>query len=164
MNEEPFRLPDLLLFEDHGNRWPDYEEALWGQFRRDFLLYHPQLDGLPIWFNRTLAQNGKEQGFWHLTDSGSDIEADRVPDMRRCERLAWVRYVLDHADSAHVLSSEEGTSKGIKRRLTLDDFSYLIVLKRARTHYFLVTAYHIEYEHERRKLRRRHQWVPGRGT
>jgi hypothetical protein len=152
-----------MPLEDYGN-WPDYEEALWAQFRRDFLLTHLQLDGLPIWFERSLAQNGKEKAFWHLTDSGSDIEADRVPDLRRCERLAWARYILEHAGTPHVLSSVEKTSKGLKRRLTLADYSYLVVLKRARTHFFLVTAYYLEYDHERRKLRNRHKWEPGSGN
>ena len=156
-------LPDLIRFEDYGGEWAGYEEALWGRFRQDFLIRSPRLDGLPVWIDRRLAANGKEKSFWHLTDAGGDVDGERVPDLRRCERIAWVRYVIEHVTSRRVLSSEEKTSKGTRRRLTLDDYSYLVVLQRARTHFLLITAFYLEHEHTRRKLSRQHRWAAGTG-
>ncbi|MNH30689.1 hypothetical protein D3C79_909980 [compost metagenome] len=33
---------------------------------------------------------GKEATFWHMISEGND-EAERLPDLRRCERIRWPR-------------------------------------------------------------------------
>jgi hypothetical protein len=38
---------------------------------------------------------GRCASFWHLTQQA--VEEDRTPDLRRCERIRWVRWVIENA-------------------------------------------------------------------
>lgn len=156
MPDVPLVLPPLLSPGDFGGDWATYVEALWSQFRTDFLLSSPILNGRPVRVDRQLGRNGKETRFWHLVEKGEpgDSEDDRRPDYRRCERLPWIRCLLDHASSHDVEMWIDKTRKGTKVKLALADFSYLIVLKRASDHYRLITAYPIDERHERSRLQR----------
>src|SRR4030066_170192 len=47
--------------------------------------------------NRGIVEKGKEATFWHLISEGKS-EKDRLPDLRRCERIRWPRPIIEHHD------------------------------------------------------------------
>lgn len=149
-------LPEIILLEAYKGEWGRYLEALYSVFKRDFLDSKPQFLGRNIALKRYPMENGKEATFWHFISEGK-CEEDRLPDMRRCERIPWPRPIIESHETEQVLSWT--TTRNGERRilLALDDFSYLVVLA-DRGHYVLPwTAYCVERDHQRRKLKREYE-------
>ena len=81
------------------------------------------------------------------------VEYPRTPDLRRCERIRWIRAIIEHADDQSVLvwENNRGGNQGILLWLKSQDF--LVVLgRRSQGYAMLVTAYPTNREHTRRKL------------
>jgi hypothetical protein len=146
-------LPALALFEEYGGDWDRYLEALYAFFKQDFIDSRPAYNGVTLALKRHPVIQNKEATFWHIISEG-DSEADRVPDMRRCERIRWPRPVIEHsADAAIKIWSNE--RRGEKRIcLWLEDAEYLVILAERKGYILLWTAFTVEQEHSKRKLRR----------
>lgn len=43
------------------------------------------------------ATNGKHFGFWRVISDG-ELEDDRLPDLRRCERITWIAYLIANVE------------------------------------------------------------------
>lgn len=152
-------LPPLVLLEECGGDWGAYEEVLYGWFRKDFLESKPRWPGKRVALKRHPLANGKEATFWHFIQEGK-VEEDRTPDLRRCERIRWPRPVME-AFPGEATASNEGiiwwqNRRGTETRfiLTLPDFSYVVVVADRGEFVLPWTAYCVEREHQRRKLRR----------
>ena len=89
------------------------------------------------------------------------IEEDRTPDLRRCERIGWLRAIIDNADDdrVKVWENERTGTKGRERSvlLWLEEEDFLVVLGKRAGYYLLVTAYQTNRDHTRRKLRREYE-------
>jgi len=94
MSQHPDWLPALVLFKDSGNVWQDYLAVLYGWFRVDFVDSKPDWPGKRVGLKRKPLYDGKEATFWHFIQEGPE-EAERMPDLRRCERIRWPRKVID---------------------------------------------------------------------
>ena len=96
----PDWLPPLCRFEEYGNDWGRYEERLYGLFRRDFVVAPPRIGSEPVRINVTPVVNGKEESFWHLVTEEEEVvrggvrARERVPHLRRCERICWPGAIL----------------------------------------------------------------------
>lgn len=150
----PDWLPPLVLLEDYGGNWDDYLEAAYQIFCADFLGVRPDFDGKRMGLKQHPIELGKEATFWHFVQSGS-IEADRLPEMRRFERIRWPRAVIDnHADGAIKRWSEirNGTEN---IHLWCDEAEYLVVLADRDEFVLPWTAYPVERQHQKNKLNQR---------
>jgi hypothetical protein len=87
-------LPALILMRDFGGDWKAYMEALYCAFAEDFLTSPPQWVGKKVGLKRHPISQGKEATFWHFISEGK-IEAERTPDLRRCERIRWPRPTME---------------------------------------------------------------------
>lgn len=152
-------LPALVLFSDHHGDWNTYVEVIYAHFRTDFVQYIPRLANKPCRINCYPLTDGKEPTFWHIISEG-EAEEDRIPDFRRCERIRWPRPLIEQVPCAHVNSWR--VKRGSKWRINLapTDFSYLVVLAEKSQSVFLITTFHIEMDHRRRKLRQ--EWEKGK--
>ena len=103
---------------------------------------------------RNRVIDGKEAAFWHCTSEG-DVEEERVPDLRRCERIGWPRRLIEAIGTDRGRWWKERPGRTRRACVALADFSYLVVLEEMSTHCVLVTAYPVEKEHSRKKLRNR---------
>src|SRR5208337_1834213 len=101
MIELPSWLPPIVCLEDAGGIFEQYIENVYKLFFDDFVAHRPNFRGLPVIIKRDLIE-GKERGFWHLTQEGS-IEVARTPDIRRCERIGWIRAMIENAESDRLL-------------------------------------------------------------
>jgi len=134
-----------------------YDE-LYVLFRKDFVESQPCYEGVPIWFFPE-KENGKEKVFWHLTTRNDKQTGERLPDMRRCERLPWARPMLDHVGYSEELAwdYEEGDGT-VKTYVWLEQCDFLVLLKKYRDgRRRLITSYWIEYAHTKRSLRKKYE-------
>ena len=147
------QLPDLVRLEDCNGDWQKYEDALYTFFRADFVDSVPRLRGLKVVLGRQNLFKGKERIFWHIISEG-DIEADRLPNLRRSERIRWIRCIIENASDADVKVWENQRGRDTRVCLCCGDWEYLIVLIKRPTHLLLLTAYPIEHDSTKRKLQK----------
>jgi hypothetical protein len=146
--EVPDWLPELL--EWRGD-WSSFVEQVYAEFRADLLEAPAHFQGQRVAVRRDPLDQGKVAGFWHAISEGSD-EEERIPDLRRCERIRWIRALVECPDPAEVRVWE--TKRGSDRRVlfALDDFSYVVVLAKRRSYMLFLTAFLVKKRHRRRKL------------
>lgn len=146
-------LPQLEEFNTYGGNWNNYLSVLYDIFCNDFVKGRPSYCGVRLGLKRHPVIDGKEATFWHLISEG-DVESERIPDMRRCERIRWPRPLIENATCSEIKVWIE-TRKGEERiHLWLESENYLTVLNR-RKEYLLWTAFFVEHEHQRKKYNKR---------
>jgi hypothetical protein len=153
-------LPELVLFENSQGDWPRYVEVLHEHFLDDFVRSKPGWPGKRVALKRHPETDGKSATFWHFISEG-DVEEDRIPDFRRCERIRWPRPVMDYfsnqqpAESDRILWWKEKRKSETRYVLTTEDFSYKVVVADRGDYVLPWTAYYLEYDNARRKLRQK---------
>ena len=152
MNDHTNWLPPLVLLEDYGGNWESYCEALYAIFLDDFINSQATHGGVRVAIKRYPLEKGKEATFWHLIQEGK-IEEERIPDLRRCERIRWPRPMID-ASAGDRLRHWRNSRRGEERVvIAVGDFTYIVVLAVRQGYVLLWTAYCVEKEHNRQKLR-----------
>ena len=151
-NSDDF-LPTLVLFEDYGNDWHSYLEAIYRFFCQEFVSSKPNFEGKRFALKRHPILDGKEATFWHLISEG-EVEGERLPDLRRCERIRWPRPMIEAIKSSHVRCWRNKRKEEERIVIALGDFSYVVVLADRGDYVLLWTAYCVEMKHRRQKLRR----------
>ncbi len=152
MSDQYNWLPPLVPLEEYGGNWDLYCGALYGIFHQHFIATEAAHDGMRVAIKRHPLLRGKEATFWHLISEGA-VEDERLPDLRRCERIRWPRPMIE-APLGDKLRCWRNSRRGEERVvIAVGDFSYVVVLAVRRGYVILWTAYCVEREHRRRKLR-----------
>jgi hypothetical protein len=157
MSDGPVWLPPLVLFENHGGNWDAYLDAIYAWFKQDFIDSKPIFQGRRLGLKKHPLTDGKEATFWHMIQSG-EVEDDRLPDLRRCERIRWPRPIIEHSDdgdSVKVWKNQRGDQQRIC--LWFEAESYLVVLAERESYILPWTAYFVEEKHRKRKLQREYE-------
>lgn len=158
MDSDADWLPDLIPFSRYGN-WGAFLDAIHERFLDDFVRSKPTWPGKRFNLKRHPEYDGKSATFWHIISEGP-IEDERMPDLRRCEQIAWPRAIITAFPNRKPREGDrmvwwKNQRKGESRiLLALTDFSYLVVMADRGSYIMLWTAYPVEKEHQRRKLRR----------
>ena len=152
MKNLPDWLPELIGFQGD---WKRYEDKIYARFYSDFIASTVWFRGLPVKVSRNLIR-GKERSFWHLIQEGR-IEEERTPDIRRCERIAWIKAIIEHASDQCIKCWNN--RRGNKTRLLLwhDGAEYLVVLEQRPNAWHLITAYCVTRQHRKKKLQREYE-------
>jgi hypothetical protein len=149
-------LPPLVLFEDYGGNWDQYLDVLFKFFKEAFIDSSPTLEGMKVVLKRHPVEKGKEATFWHLISEGKS-EKDRLPDLRRCERIRWPRPIIEHYDQP-AIKFWVNERKGEKRIcLWIEGEEYLVVLAKRRGYVILWTAYLVTGTRRKMKLEKEYQ-------
>ena len=148
---DPSSLPDLVRLADHGGDWHRYVETIYQHFRQDFVVSKPAYPGKRFALKRHPVVDGKEATFWHITSEGN-VEADRLPNLRRCERIRWPRLMIEAVADDGVKHWENQRKGKTRHLLALDDFSYVVVLADRGEYILLWTAFYVEVDRRRKKL------------
>lgn len=141
------------------NPWQhDTYERLYQIFEQDFKVTQPVYDLQAVWFFPEM-EDGKEKIFWHLTSRDDKQAGERLPDLRRCERLPWVRPMLEHPDQPEVLAWDHDEGDGtIKTYVWLENDDFVVIMKKyPNGGRRLITSYWLEYDHAKRKLRKKYE-------
>ena len=152
-------LPELTTLSDSDGKWEVYVEVVYNLFKRDFVDSQPQFEGKWVRCRKDPIYDGKFAGFWHCVSDG-DVEEDRIPDIRRCERISWVRPIIENAtarDDIDIWKNKRGSETNVL--IWYDEYLLVVLGERTRKHdgfqYLqLITAYTTEKEHRKRKLRK----------
>lgn len=153
MNRRPGWLPDLVKQATYGD-WSHYEAAIYGFFCADFVRSFTAFRGRPVKLKRYPVVNGKEATYWHCISTGKN-EADRLLDIRRCERIRWPRPCIEHESQLKVWTEKR---KGEYRiHIWLESEGYIVVLASRPNYVILWTTFFVEHEHERKKFTRRYE-------
>lgn len=116
MCKDTIVFPELTDFNEYGN-YEDYEEALLEIYDRDLWKGGLRFNGLNVIprVHKKFELNGKtlDWTFAHFTSKGP-VEANRELDLRRCERIGWVKPIIDnaHLDCVKVWENERKNGKG----------------------------------------------------
>lgn len=150
-------LPDLVTLDQYGGDWGVYLDVLYEGFCEDFIHSRPRdFRGKPFRLKRHPMFEGKEATFWHFISEGK-IESERLPDLRRCERLRWPRAMIDVADTAQVRVWEQQGRREPRVAIALPDFSYLVIVTERSDYVLPWTAFYVQYAHRRDTLRREYE-------
>ncbi|MFQ5861494.1 MAG: hypothetical protein ACE5IC_00040 [Candidatus Brocadiales bacterium] len=152
------KLPVWLPATVSVNPWTqDTFDTLYSIFARDFKNTQPIYEGYIVWFFPEM-EDGKEVVFWHLTHRDDKNTGERLPDLRRSERLPWARKMLDNPDKPEILAWDYKEGDGsIKTYVWLKDYDYLVLMKKyPNESRRLITSYYIDFPHKRRKLERKY--------
>lgn len=163
----PHWLPDIIKLNDYGGDWDRYLNAVYDCFRQAFKDRNRQLTfrGKPVRTNFHPAYENKDATFWHLIQEGK-VEDERTPDLRRCERISWVRPIIENCtdEAVKVWENVRPRPRGNERRILLWLNEQFLVVLGDRDHYWtLVTAYTTEREHRIRKLREEYEGYKNAG-
>ncbi len=129
--------PDLLSF--FGD-WPTYEAELYRVFIDEIAQGGLQFAGLRVGCRRMPETAGRWASFWHLVQEGK-VEDDRTPDLRRCERIRWVRWVIENARTYTAIDEWQNTRGTEVNTLLWYREEYLVVLAQRQGYWLLRTAY-----------------------
>lgn len=152
----PEWLPGLVLLASFGGNWEEYLNALYHYYTQDFLESETYYEGRRLGIKRLPIIEGKDATFWHLVSEGQ-TEDERLPDMRRCERIRWPKPVIEHSGFP-VIKVWQNERRGERRVcLWLETAEYLVVLAKRRDYTLLWTAYPVTEAHRKRKLQREYE-------
>lgn len=150
----PEWLPPLLCVSPWSIKTFD---LLYSVFTRDFMDSQPAYREHRVWFFPE-REDGKELIFWHLTHREDETIGKRLPDLRRCERLPWVRSILDNSEKPEVLDwdYEEG-DRSVRTYLWLKELDFLVLLKKYPDgQRRIITSHYVDHAHKRRKLEKKY--------
>lgn len=153
------QLPNLILLEDFNGDWHSYISAVYDIFKKDLVINKPVFRGIRLGLKRHPIIDGKEYTFYHMTHEGVD-EKNRVPDIRRCERIPWAKPTIENCDSwklkvwVQIRKREQRICIWLERESEPD---YLIVLAKRKDYLLPWTAFTLEFDHQRRKKQREYE-------
>jgi hypothetical protein len=156
MSGLPGWLPQLVLLDDYDGDWGTYIEAVYEYFRKDFIESSPVFEAKIVGLKRLPYFKGKEYAFWHVTSEGPWDE-ERVPNLRRCERIRWPRPLIEHPheDQIKCWPNKHGGERRIV--IWLCDHDYVVILADRKRYMLLWTAYYVDRQHTREKLLREYE-------
>lgn len=135
-------LPELIPF--HGE-WQSYEDMLYQIFCNEVDNGTLRFRGNPIRFKYAPTSKGKSYSFWHLTSEGKN-EDERTPDLRRCERLKWISWVIANADtSPQIVWWENKRGQDEHVVLWCQSVEYAVILARRKGYFLVKSAYLVTF-------------------
>lgn len=153
---QPNWLPPLVLLADYGGDWEAYQENLYIFFKEDFINSKPLFRGTKLSLKRHPLFQDKEATFWHITSEGI-TESERTPDLRRCERIRWLRSIIENADDPTIKLWENQRKGETRICLWLEEQEYIVILAKRKDYILLWTAYLVTRTHQKQKLQREYE-------
>lgn len=143
--------PSLVFFEDFAD-WQTYEDAIYTIYLETVAHAGLSFCGSPVKVRYMPQTKRKGYGFWHLISEAPDqcnrSEDDRIPDLRRCERVRWVAWCIQNADAGVAGFSWWENERGRETHVVLwaEQHDFAVVLAKRQTEqgplfYLLKTAY-----------------------
>lgn len=147
-------LPDLVLYEESKN-WSTHEDFLYSIFWNDFIKSFPYYNNRKVNIREFPIVNDKEEAFYHVTCKDYGNNGERSPDLRRCERIRWVRAFIENhncnssfcidCDGVKIWKKLYPPTKSERIHFLFEEERYIVVLEERTNYYLLITAFYLEY-------------------
>lgn len=169
-------MPEWLPEIASVNPWTDTTyEMLYEIFCRDIRDHHLKYADHDVWIFPEM-EDGKEIIFWHLTTRESKpktvprrkrrfrqedlltAKSERLPDLRRCERLPWVKPLIENPSATEILAwdYQEG-NRSIKTYIWIKESDFVVILKKypdgTRR---LITSFYVDNTYKREDFQRKY--------
>jgi len=147
--------PPLIPFTGD---WATYEERIYQAFLESFVKRQVLFHGIPVKAQFRPPFKGKGFSFWHVISEALNPrrrkEEERIPDLRRCERILWISWAIECASSGQPgFSWWENRRKGETRVVIwAEEHDYAVVLAKRKGYYVLKTAFYGIKPHRRRQF------------
>lgn len=143
--------PELLSF---AGDWSRYEDEIYEAFLESFVRADIQFRGWRVSAQFRPETRGKGFSFWHTISEALDRnnrnEDDRIPDLRRCERILWISWVIENAGQQGFPWWENQRQGNTHVVIWAQAHDFAVVLAKRKDYYVLKTAY-AEIKSHRRK-------------
>lgn len=164
--------PELMCMSDFPS-WEEYEDAIYAVYLETIAHAKLTFCGSPLKVRFNPETKKKGYGFWHLIseapDQGNRNEEDRIPDLRRCERVYWVEWCIRHADRGTPGFSWWENRRGRETHVVIwaEDHEFVVVLAKRDTQqgtrFFLLKTAYCPRSHTIRKfIKERDAWKAAR--
>ncbi|WP_289760165.1 hypothetical protein [Muribaculum intestinale] len=150
-NNQYLELPELIELSQFGGNFVQYLEAVYEIFTNEFIRSRPIFRGTRLALKKFPVTDGKEATFWHMTSEGSD-EQNRLPDLRRLERIKWPSFIINNSEHAYlrVWENTRGTKTNV---LIMHEYeNYVVILRKGNDYLLPWTAYLIEHKWRKKKF------------
>jgi hypothetical protein len=149
--------PDLLPF---GGDWMEYEDKIYAAFLDSFVNPDIRFNGWRVSAQYRPETNGKGFSFWHAIseapNNSNRNEEDRVPNIRRCERIRWICWAIENAGNDGFLWWENQRRNNTHVVIWAREHDFAVVLAKRRDYYVLKTAYAEIKPHRRKSFESEH--------
>jgi hypothetical protein len=134
-------LPDIIELSDHEWNIDSYEAAIhvvYLDIFRNPPVYYNGKQILPIVFPK--QYKGRHWTFSHMTSTGK-VEDDREFDLRRCERLTWVKKILMNLDHPSIKKWRQIRRSKSRIAIWHETQDFLIILEERTDTFKLITIF-----------------------
>lgn len=149
--DQYLQLPELIELSQFGGNFASYLDAVYEIFVSEFVYNRPTYRGIRLALKKHPVIDGKEATFWHMTSEGED-EQNRLPDLRRLERIKWPSFIINKSEHPYlkVWENTRGTKTNI---LILHEYeNYVVILRKGNGYLLPWTAYLIEHGWRKKKF------------
>jgi hypothetical protein len=146
------RLPALEAF---WGDWASYEDHIYEIYVESLVRRTVSFQNKVVKCQYRPSTKNKHFGFWHLISEGRD-EAERIPDLRRCERIRWVAWLIEHAAADGVRWWKNRRGRAVRIVIWLESEAFAVVLEEREGYCLLKTAYWVK-RFRAEDFRREHQ-------
>ena len=156
-------LPNLFLLSDTKGEWESYLNGLYQIYLNEIVNGELYFKQLKVNSRRTPETQEKHFGFWHVISEGK-TEADRLIDLRRCERLRWIAYLITHLEIDPEISWwENKRANNTNVVIWHERENFAVILGTRKNYYVLLTAYDCPESGKKEEfIRERAQFWQGR--
>lgn len=166
MISETCWIPDLEEYKNYRS-WQEYEDRLYAIFRTDFL----DRDNYPFFKNKRVSvrvypkEFDKAEAFYHVITKDYLGSSDRMPDIRRCERIRWIRaFIENYGCDSSLCDSCSGVKvwrepyrNKTRVNILLEEERYIVILEERPKFYLLITAFYLDYDNALKKRLKHYQ-------
>ncbi|MDR3226089.1 MAG: hypothetical protein LBT56_00260 [Prevotellaceae bacterium] len=148
--------PNLIELSAFDGNFEKYNAAVYEIFKSDFVIQKPIFQGKRLNLKSHPYIDNKEYTYYHFTHSG-DIENERVPDLRRMERIRFPKPMINSSYSKNLKVWRN--KRGTKNRILIfcEKEKYLVILEDRKNYILPWTAYYLEHDNRIKKLRKEYE-------
>jgi len=151
-----FHLPELIELDNYENDWDKYFIAVYNVFHNDFVVNKPIFRGKRLGLKKHPEFQGKSATFWHMISEGKN-ESERIPDIRRCERIGWPFPIIINSNDSDIRCWSNIRNRDKRIILWLVDEDYVVILTERKGYLLPLTAYLLKFDHTRRKMEKEYK-------
>lgn len=148
-------LPNLELFDDYNNNWDNYQESLYNIFKNDLIYNPPSFEDKIIKIRWQPIEYNKPEAFFHVTCQDYSKDGERCPDLRRCERIRWVKAFIQNYNCDSSLCNgcagikvwNELYQNKKRVHILLEEERYMVVVEPRERYCVLITAFYFDHDH-----------------